>query len=140
MRARLCCLLLLMAGAVWADEAAVSTKDSSTTASSESSASTGRSVYWGALPGVLALVFDPMLPNWNIQEARLSPEYVYFELRMKSYYSGGGGEARMVMHKRAKELTRLENHKGYEVVEYNESLESSLWGARRVVQGVIRFL
>ena len=139
-------LLLMASSPAWSQEAAVSSTTSASSANSQVSAGTSASssgqssVYWGAMPGVLSLVFDPFLPNWNIQEARMGSDYVYFDLRMKSFYAGGGGEARAIFHRRAKELVRIDQRQGYEVMEYSESLESSPWGARRVAHGVIKFL
>lgn len=97
-------------------------------------------VYWGTLAGVAYLVIDPFSPNWEIQEARMPENYIHFQLSMKRFYSGGAGEARVVFHRRAKELMRAGGFGGYEVIEYNEGMESSMLGGKRNVEGVIRLV
>lgn len=94
---------------------------------------------WGGLVGVAYLVLDPLSPNWDIEEAPLGDEYVHFSLKMKRYYAGGAGEAHEVFTRRAKELARLNGFAGYDVMEYGESLDSSVIGSRRTAEGVIRF-
>ena len=95
-------------------------------------------VYWGVLGGIAYAVLDPLAPTWDIEEAPLGDQYIHFSLQMKRYYSGGAGEARALFNRRARELMRLNEFDDYQVVEYNESLESSLLGSRRKAEGVIR--
>jgi hypothetical protein len=94
-------------------------------------------VYWGALAGVAYMVLDPLAPNWEIEEAPLGDRHIHFSLRMKRYYAGGAGEAQALFHRRAKELMRLNGYDDYKVVEYQESLESSVLGSQRTATGVI---
>lgn len=95
-------------------------------------------VIWGAYAGVAWLVLDPLAPNWHIEETPLAGNHIHFSLKMKRYYAGGAGEARAVFHRRAKELMQHNGFDSYQVVEYNESLESSVLGSQRVAVGVIR--
>lgn len=95
-------------------------------------------VYWGGYVGVAYLLLDPFAPNWEIQEARLPENHIHMQLAMKRYYAGGAGEARVLFHRRAKELVRAGGFSGYEVVEYSEGMESSMFGAQRTVEGVVR--
>lgn len=97
-----------------------------------------KTVYWGAWVAAAYLVTDPWAPNWEIQEARFPENHVHFLMSMKRYYSGGAGEARQVFNRRAKELMRAGGYAGYEIVEYSEGMESSVLGAQRTVEGVIR--
>jgi len=97
-----------------------------------------KTVYWGAWVAVAYLVTDPWAPNWEIQEARFPENHVHFLMSMKRYYAGGAGEARLVFNRRAKELMRAGGFGGYEIVEYSEGMESSVLGAQRTVEGVIR--
>ncbi len=78
-------------------------------------------------------------PNWEIEEARFPENHMHFQLTMKRYYSGGAGEARLVFHRRAKELMRAGGFNAYEVVEYSEGMESSPLGGKRTAEGVVRF-
>ena len=92
---------------------------------------------WGALAGAAYLVLDPLAPNWDIEEAPLGDDHVHFSLKMKRYYAGGAGEARAVFDRRAKELMRLNEFDDYQVVEYTESLDSSILGSQRKAEGVV---
>ena len=94
--------------------------------------------YVGLALGVAYLVTDPLAPNWEIREAPLADNQVQLSLKMKRYYAGGAGEARTVFHRRAKDLVQYGGFDNYEVVEYNESLESSLLGSQRTCEGRIR--
>jgi hypothetical protein len=95
-------------------------------------------VYWGALAGVAYMVLDPLSPNWEIEEAPLGENHIHFSLRMKRYYAGGAGEAQALFHRRAKELMRLNGFDDYQVVEYQESLDSSVIGSQRTATGVVK--
>jgi hypothetical protein len=94
-------------------------------------------IYWGGVAGLAYLVLDPLAPNWDIEEAPLGSDHIHFSLKMKRFYAGGAGEARAVFNRRAKELMRLNEFDGYQVVEYSESLDSSVIGSRRRAEGVI---
>lgn len=95
-------------------------------------------VSWGLYAGVAYLILDPWAPNWNIEQASFPDDHFHLSLQMKRYYSGGAGEARAVFHRRAKELARSGGFDGYEVIEYQESLESSVIGSQRSAMGVVR--
>lgn len=95
-------------------------------------------VSWGLYAGIAWMVLDPMAPNWEIEQASFPDRYYHLSLKMKRVYTGGAGEARVVFHKRAKELMRRNGFDTYSVVEYTEGLESSVLGSQRVAQGVIQ--
>ena len=95
-------------------------------------------IYWGAYAGAAYLVLDPLKPNWDIEEARLSSTHYHLSLHMKRYYVGGAGEARVVFNQRAKDLVRAAKAEDYEILEYSEGMESSVLGSRRVCSGVVR--
>jgi len=92
----------------------------------------------GVALGVAYLVLDPLAPNWEIREAPLADNRIHLALKMRRFYAGGAGEARTVFQRRAKELVQYGGFDGYEVIEYNEGMESSMLGSQRVCEGVIR--
>ena len=94
-------------------------------------------VYWGIYAGSAYLILDPLAPNWEIEEAGFPDDHYRLSLNMRRYYAGGMGEARLVFHRRAKELAQLGGYDGYEVLEYSEGIESSVLGSRRNAVGVI---
>jgi len=95
-------------------------------------------VFWGALAGAAYLVYDPLTPNWEIEEAQLSPVQYHLSMRMKRFYAGGAGEAQQAFNQRAKDIARSSGAADYAVLEYSEGLESSVLGSRRVSRGVIQ--
>lgn len=97
-------------------------------------------VYWGVYVGVAYLILDPLAPNWDIEEARLDPDLVHYKLKMKRYYSGGAGEARQVVERRAKGWVRGGKYASYQILEYSESLDSSVLGSQRITEAVIRLV
>lgn len=97
-------------------------------------------VYWGIYAAAAYLILDPLAPNWDIQEARFPENHVHFRLNMKRFHAGGAGEARVIFHRRAKEMMRAGGFKSYEVVEYSEGMESSVLGSQRTAEGVVRFV
>ena len=97
-----------------------------------------KTVYWATWVAIGYLVLDPFAPNREVVEARFPENHIHMQLSMKRYYAGGAGEARQIFHRRAKELMRAGGFTGYEVVEYSESLDSSVIGSQRKAEGVIR--
>ena len=97
-------------------------------------------VYWGAFAGVAYLILDPLAPNWQIRQAKLPHGYVHLSLKMRRYYVGGAGEARVVFRRRAQELMEEGGFDSYQVMDYTEGLESSVLGSQRVAEGVIRLV
>jgi hypothetical protein len=95
-------------------------------------------VFWGVYAGTAYAILDPLAPNWEIEEARFPNNQIHLSLKMKRYYAGGAGEARVAFHRRARELVQYGGFEGYEVLEYNEGLESSVLGSQRVTEGVVR--
>ena len=84
--------------------------------------------------------FDPFSSNWQVEETLLPGRQVRIELSMKRFYSGGAGEARAMFERRAKALMHAGGYTGYEVVEYAEALDSSVFGGKRTATGLIRLI
>ena len=108
-------------------------------------------LFFGGLIAIAAYRYiDPLAPNWEIYEAPLETQgnptdgsnavdhsYYYIEMRMKRIHTGGSGEANMLFKRRAMEITRIAGFDRYQVMEYNEWLESETLGARRRASGLI---
>lgn len=91
-----------------------------------------------AVGAAIYLVYDPLAPNWEIEESKLSPEVYRFSMKMKRYHTGGAGESMQILKRRASQL-QLENGFGnYQILEYTEGIDSQTIGARRVAEGTIR--
>ncbi len=88
-----------------------------------------------------AIVFwyvDPLGPNWEVEERRLSPSLIHLSLRKKRYATGGDGEAPQIVRRRATELAIKAGFGNYQLVEYAEGVESETLGARRVTTALVR--
>ena len=85
-------------------------------------------------------VFDPLAPNWTINEARMGEDRYRLNLRMKVLHSGGDGEARQVFARRAAQLSGQPGFGAYEIVFWQEGLESTRPFAQRVAEGEIRLV
>lgn len=89
----------------------------------------GAALYWA---------IDPLAPNWQLEQAPLGADRVRISLRKKRFTSGGDGEAGQLFARHAERVARDGGYAGYTVMEYTESIESTLPLAQRVSQGVIR--
>lgn len=88
-----------------------------------------------------ALVYwfvDPLGPNWEVAERRMSPTLVHLSLRKKRITTGGAGEPPQIVRRRATELALQAGFGGYQILEYSESIESETIGARRVTTALVK--
>ena len=86
------------------------------------------------------LVYDPLAPNWEIEESRLNEDTYRFSLKMKRYHTGGSGESMQILKRRAGTLQHEQGFAGYQILEYTEGIESQTIGARRVAEGTIKLV
>ena len=86
------------------------------------------------------LVYDPLAPNWEIEESRLSPDIYRFSMKMKRYHTGGAGESVQILKRRASQLQYENGFASYQILEYTEGIDSQTLGARRVAEGTIRLV
>lgn len=92
----------------------------------------------GAL--IFYVVSDPFAPNWTIEEARRGEDRYVLALRLKAIHSGGDGEARQVFNRRATQLAGQPGFSAYEVMSWQEGLESTRPFAQRVAYGELRLV
>lgn len=86
------------------------------------------------------IVYDPLAPNWEIEESRLNEDTYRFSLKMKRYHTGGAGESIQILKRRASQLQYAQGFSGYQILEYTEGIESQTIGARRMADGVIKLV
>ena len=94
-------------------------------------------IYFAGAAYVAYLVLDPMAPNWEIEEAKLSDDTYFLGMKKMRTRAGGEGEARMVFRRRAEQLARAGGFAGYDIVSYSEGIQSDLI-AQRVGEGVVQ--
>jgi len=90
-----------------------------------------------ATGALLYVVYDPLAPNWNIEEKALNENTFYLSLRTKSFRTGGDGEAIQIVKRRALQLQREKGYAGYRILDYSEGIESSTPLTHRVSEGTI---
>jgi hypothetical protein len=86
------------------------------------------------------LVYDPLAPNWEIEESKLSPDIYRFSMKMKRYHTGGAGESVQILKRRASQLQYENGYSSYQILEYTEGIDSQTIGARRMAEGTIRLV
>lgn len=91
-----------------------------------------------ALGAVIYLVVDPLSPNWQIEETRISNDRFRIALRKKRFTTGGDGEAAQVFYRRAEQIAMENGRAGYTILEFSEGVESTVPIAQRVSQGLIQ--
>lgn len=85
---------------------------------------------------ILYLVYDPLAPNWNLQEIRQDDRTYRIALKLKRFHIGGAGEAAQIFRRRAEQLRRETGAAAYRVLEYTEGIESG----QRVAEGAIELV
>ncbi|MCL2885322.1 MAG: hypothetical protein FWF20_00820 [Betaproteobacteria bacterium] len=93
-----------------------------------------------AVAAVIYVVYDPLAPNWEIEESRLGENVYRLSMKMKRFHTGGAGESMQVLKRRASQLQMENGYHDYQIVDYNEGIDSQTLGARRVAEGLIRLV
>lgn len=93
-----------------------------------------------AIAGAVYLVYDPLAPNWEIEEAKLNDDTFRFSMKMKRFHTGGSGESIQILKRRASQLQYEQGFAGYQILEYTEGIDSQTIGARRVAEGTIKLV
>ncbi len=93
-----------------------------------------------AVIGAIYLVYDPLAPNWEIEESRLNEDTYRFSMKMKRYHTGGSGESLQILKRRASQLQYEQGFAEYHIMEYTEGIDSHTIGARRVAEGTIKLV
>lgn len=92
----------------------------------------------GAL--VAFAIYDPFAPTWRIDVREAGRDRVRMALKMKSLFTGGQGEARQVFLRNARQIVEAGGFAGYEVLHYEEGVESTRPFARRYANAEIRLV
>lgn len=93
-----------------------------------------------AIGAAIHLIYDPLAPNWEIEEAKLSEDTYRLSLKMKRFHTGGSGESIQVLKRRASQLQYEQGFGNYQILDYSEGIDSQTLGARRVAEGTVRLV
>jgi hypothetical protein len=92
------------------------------------------------LLGLAYVIYDPLAPNWKIETTRISEDVFRMQFSMKRFHSGGEGEASYVFRRNARHIVQAAGYDDYQVLRYEEGIESATIAARRFGEGEIRLL
>jgi hypothetical protein len=92
------------------------------------------------IAAAIYVVYDPLAPNWEIEESRLNDNTYRMSLKMKRYHTGGAGESIQILKRRASQLQYEQGFGSYQILEYTEGIDSQTIGARRVAEGVVKLV
>lgn len=93
-----------------------------------------------AVGAAVFMYYDPLAPNWEIEESKLNDDTFRFSMKMKRYHTGGSGESIQILKRRASQLQYEQGFAGYQILEYTEGIDSQTIGARRVAEGTVKLV
>jgi hypothetical protein len=93
-----------------------------------------------AVAAAIYFFYDPLAPNWEIEEARLSDDTYRYALKMKRYHTGGAGESMQILKRRATQLQIEQGFAHYQLLEFSEGIDSQTIGARRVAEATVKLV
>lgn len=83
------------------------------------------------------LIYDPLAPNWEIEERRLGEFRYQMSLRMKRFNTGGDGDALGIVRRRAQQLQLAQGQAGFRVTSFDQGIDSQTIGARRWAEAFV---
>jgi len=102
---------------------------------------TSQQIYNAGLAGLLIyIIYDPLAPNWSIEEKVLNENTYAFSLKAKSFRTGGDGEAMRILKRRALYLQRERGYTSYKILDFSEGIESSTPLTHRFSEGTIQLV
>lgn len=93
-----------------------------------------------AVGAIIYVVYDPLAPNWTIQEQALDQDTYALALRAKSFRIGGDGESMQIFKRRAEQLQREKGYAAYRILDYSEGVDSGTPFTHRTSQGIIQLV
>jgi len=89
---------------------------------------------------MLYLIFDPLAPNWTINEKQLNENTYHLSMRAKSFRVGGDGETMQILRRRAQQLQHEKAYADFRILSYSQRIESSTPFTRRVSEGTFQLV
>lgn len=84
-------------------------------------------------------IYDPLAPTWSVRVVQYDEERARFDLHMKTLITGGEGEARQVFVRNVRQFAEEKGFAAFDIVRYEEGVDSTRPFARRVASGEVRF-
>ncbi|MCP5228390.1 hypothetical protein [Accumulibacter sp.] len=89
---------------------------------------------------VAYVVYDPLAPNWTIEEWVVDGDTYRLSMRAKGFRTGGDGESGLILNRRARQLQRKRGYLGYRILDYSEGIESSTPITHRYAEGTFQLV
>ena len=86
------------------------------------------------------VIYDPLAPNWTIQERLIDRDTYVLSMRAKSFRIGGDGESGLILRRRALQLQQERGYPGFRILNYSEGVESSTPFTHRYAEGTIQLV
>lgn len=102
---------------------------------------TTQQIYNAGIVGALIyIVYDPLAPNWSIEEKILGEDIYSLSMKAKSFRTGGDGEAMQILKRRAQALQLERGFSSYRILNFSEGIESSTPFTRKISEGTIQLV
>ena len=76
-------------------------------------------------------IADALSPGWSIRELDLGDKRYHLSLELDGLHTGGDGDVRRIVARRAAAMARRQGLAGYEILKLEEGVRSGwLWGKR----------
>jgi hypothetical protein len=92
------------------------------------------------LLGLAYVIYDPLAPNWEIETTRVGEDVFRMQLTMKRFHTGGEGEAQYIFRRNARRIAQAAGYDDYQLLRYEEGVESATLASRRFGEGEIRLV
>lgn len=89
---------------------------------------------------VAYVIYDPLAPNWSIEERLIGSDTYVVSMRAKSFRTGGDGESGLILRRRALQLQQQRGFLAYRILDYSEGIESSTPFTHRFAEGVFQLV
>jgi len=76
-------------------------------------------------------VVDPLAPNWDIAQVRVSDNRWRIAMRKKNFTTGGDGESVLLLHRQAEKLAQTTGYRRYRILSWTEGVQSDMPIAHR---------
>lgn len=85
-------------------------------------------------------LYDPLAPNWAIAVQPESEQVLRIVLTMRTLTTGGSGESWRIFQRAAQKVTEEREAKSYQLLSYEEGVESTRPFAQRYAVGTLRLI
>lgn len=95
-------------------------------------------VFSAAGAALLYTLYDPLAPNWTIDEEAVGEDSYRLTLNMKRFIIGGEGEALALLRRWAEAVQHEGQYDGYRIERFEQGIDSGTPVARRYAHAIVR--